>query len=61
MAKTINNKTLIYLYIVFLICVCHTCYADSNNIGKIDLNKALILHPKMAFLTMKDLVFIKNI
>ena len=60
MAKTINNKTLIYFYIVFLICVCHTCYADSNNIGKIDLNKALILHPKMAFFDYERLGFYKE-
>ena len=60
MAKTINNNWLRSFSIILLISISSICYADSCNIGKIDLNKALVLHPKMFFFDYKRLGFYKE-
>ena len=55
------TKPQIILFGIFFICfLSNFCYADNSNIGFIDLNKALILHPKMIFFDYSRLGFYKN-
>lgn len=58
--KSTTNNQIVLLGIFFLCFITKVSFADNSDIGLIDLNKALILHPKMSFFDYSRLGFYKN-